>query len=450
LLASAVLLFSTLGPSVPAARAAFAPDTLSDSTWVARWTLANGLDVTVRHVPGTASVATILAWRVGRDHDPRGRDGLAELAAEALFTGATRLSPERTRGQMETIRPLGWNLQVTPTYSLISEMASREKFPVVLREMAARLEGVTVTDSLLVRARRTTVSELAQKYLVAHDLVLYNRLRDVSLEIPDDLVMQRISGRSLAPVRAAELRDRLKRLYVPANAVLAIAGDVSDVDVPRLVASLFESIPGGTKVAPPPPAALKATKRVIERDQLRSAVGVAGVIAPALTDSLSADFYLSSLLIGQFCMDNWGPAERLPTRFKYSILADPQIAHFFPPVDPRENDPDQVGVALQDAVERMRGVIVPETSYEELRINHQWILGGPITPGLRMRMRIHAGTLYTLAHTMAVHAAWGDKAFWDRYLARFLSPRVTRGWVWWEYFQSPDKIVRLLLVPAAR
>lgn len=450
LLASAVLLFSTLAPSAPAAQTAFAPDTLKDSTWVARWTLANGLEVTVRHVPGTASVATILAWRVGRDHDPRGREGFAELATEALFIGATRLSPERTRQQMESIRPLGWNLQVTPTYSLISEMASRDKFPVVLREMAARLAGVTVTDSLLMRARRTAVAELAQKYLVAHDLVLYNRVRDVALETPDDLVMQRVSGRNLAAVRVPELRDRLKRLYVPANAVLAIAGDVSDVDVPRLVASLFESIPGGTKVAPAPPAALKATKRVIEREQLRNPVGVAAVIAPAITDSLSPDFYLSSLVIGQFCMDNWGPAERLPTRFKYSILADPQIVHFFPPLDPRENDPDQVGVALQDAVERMRGVIMPETSYEEIRVNHQWILGGAITPGLRLRMRLHAGTLFTLANTIAVQALWGDKPFWDGYLARFLSPRTTRGYVWWEYFQSPDKIVRLLLVPAAR
>jgi hypothetical protein len=450
LLASAVLLLSIAAPSVPGARAAFAPDTLSDSTWVARWTLANGLDVTVRHVPGTATVATILAWRVGRDHDPKGRDGMADLATEAIFTGATRLSPERARRQMETIRTLGWNLQVTPSYSLISEIASRDKFPVVLRELAARLAGVTVTDSLLAGARRTAVSELAQKYLVAHDLVLYNRMRDVALDVPDDAVLQRVSGRSLAAVRPAELRDRLQRMYVPANAVLAIAGDVSDVDVPRLVAGLFESIPGGAKAPPLPPVTLRATKRAIERTQLNEAIGAAGVIAPAITDSLSPDFYLNTLAIGQFCQDQWGSPGRLPTRFKYSILADPQIVHLFPPVDPKENDPDQVGVALQDAVERMRGVVMQETSWEEIRVNHQWILGGPIMPGLRYRMRIHAGTLFTLANTMAVQALWGDQAFWDRYLARFLSPGAIRGYVWWEYFQNPDKIVRLLLVPAAR
>jgi hypothetical protein len=430
-------------------RAAFKPDSISDGTWAARWKLDNGLDVSVRNIPGSPNVAMVMVFRVGRDSDPKGREGLADLACEVLFTGAAGPAPERTRGELDALRPLGWNLQVTPRFSLIGEVATKERFPIVLREMGARLGGVTVTDSTMARARRTVASELAQKYLIAPELTLFNRLRDVALGIDDSTLMRRVSGRATQSVTAAELSQRLRTLYVPANTTLALAGDFSGIDVPALMKNLLGAIPAGAAVPDPPMAALTATKREIHRRGLAGPIGVAGVIAPAITDSLSPDFYLNALVIGRYCEDMWGRGP-LAARFKYSIFADPQLVEFFPPVMPNETDSDQLGVNLQDTIEKLGGTIIEPSTYKEIRQNHQWLFGGPMSPALVQRSREHPGTLFTVANTLAVRALWGDQAFWDRYLARFMSDHVTGGPQWIEYFEAPTNIVRLLLVPAQR
>jgi hypothetical protein len=429
--------------------AASRPDTLSDGTWAARWKLENGLDVSVRNVPGSPSVAMVMVFRVGRDTDPKGREGLADLACEVLFTGAAGITPERTREQMDALRPAGWNLQVTPRFSLIGEVAAKDRFPIVLREMAARLRGVAVTESLMARSRRTVAGEQAQKYLIAPDLMLYNRLRDVAMGVDDSTLMRRVSGRATRTVTVGEMSQRLRTLYVPANTTLALAGDLDGIDLPALMRNLFGSIPAGTAIPDPPIATLTATKREIQRRGLPTPIGVAGVIAPAITDSLSPDFYLNALVIGRYCEDMWGKGP-LAARFKYSIFADPQLVQFFPPVMPNETDSDQLGVNLQDTIEKLGGTIIEPSTYKEIRQNHQWLFGGPMSPALVQRAREHPGTLFTVANTLAVRALWGDQAFWDRYLTRFMSDKVTGGPQWIEYFEAPSNIVRLLLVPSQR
>ena len=175
------------------------------------------------------------------------------------------------------------------------------------------------------------------------------------------------------------------------------------------------------------------------------------MIAPAITDSLSPDFYLNAVVMGRYCEDQWGPAnDGVGVRFKYSIFADPQLVCFFPPVIPGETDGDQLGVSLQDAIEKMAGTIIPPTTFKELRMNHQWIFGGPMSPSLVQRMREHPGTLFTLANTLGVRALWGDEAFWTRYRTRFMSDSITGGGTWISYFEHPNNIVRLMLVPARR
>ena len=109
-------------------------------------------------------------------------------------------------------------------------------------------------------------------------------------------------------------------------------------------------------------------------------------------------FYFNALIIGRYCEQQWGKAPQpLPSRFRYPIMADPQLVEFFPPVRADETDADQLGVILQDAVEALSVSIVDPAILEELRINHVWILGGPMTPSLLARMREHTGTLHTLA-----------------------------------------------------
>jgi len=449
--AAAFALIVACGPPAFAAADPAHPDTLADSTWVDRWTLKNGIDVNVRHIPSGNAVAVIVAYRVGRNLDPPGQEGLADLLAEVLLTAPAGDIPERSRQEMGDLRPRGWNLQVTPRFTLLSELAPPDRFPGLLRQVATRMRGVTVTDTGLAGSQRVVGRDLADRYLGTPQLMLIHQLHELAAGVSDEAILRRASGRTLQDVTVRGVSERLHELYVPANAVLAMAGNFQGVDLRSLVASLFEDIPAGTPVREPPRPVLKAGARTVRTPNLQYPVGIAGVISPALEDSLHPDFYFNALIIGRYCEQQWGKAPQpLPSRFRYPIMADPQLVEFFPPVGADETDADQLGVILQDAVEALSVSIVDPAILEELRINHVWILGGPMTPSLLARMREHTGTLHTLASTLAVRALWGSDDFWARYRARFMNPHGTRGERWGSYFQAPDHIVRLLMVPSRR
>jgi len=437
-------------PSTPV-HAGAGPDTLADSTWVDRWKLDNGLDVTVRHVPGCNAVAVVVAYRIGRNQDPRGREGLADVLSDLIFTAPAGDVPERTRLQINDLRPLGWNVQVTPRFTLFSEVASVTQFPGVLRQAATRMRGVTVTDSTLARSLRTVVREQSERYVGSPEKTLQNQMREIAAGVTDEDLIRRVSGRALRELNAREVRDRLRLLYVPANAVLALAGNLDGVELHSLVRNLFGDIPGGTTLVEPPPPSLAAGQRAIRRAGLDHSVGGVGIIAPALTDTLHPNFYLNAQVIGRLCSEIWGPAPPpLSVRFRYPVFADPDLVQFFPPIAVGETDADQVGVAFQDAMEKMAITVIQMKTFDEVRENNQWLFGGTMPAPLLERVRAYSGNLHTLGSTLAVRAMWGSDEFWARYLARFVKPNVMGGGRWTDYFQLPNHMVRLLVTPAPR
>src|SRR5262245_59692938 len=134
--------------------------------------------------------------------DPPQREGMADLLAELQLTAPAGDIPERSREEMSDLRPSGWNLQVTPRFTLISELAPPDKFPGLLRQVATRMRGVTVTDSMLARARRVASRELGDRYFKAPEVALFNRLRDVAAGVTDETVLRCASGRALKPITA--------------------------------------------------------------------------------------------------------------------------------------------------------------------------------------------------------------------------------------------------------
>jgi len=270
--------------------------------------------------------------------------------------------------------------------------------------------------------------------------------------VSDETLVRRAAGRAIQNVSVREATDRLGRLYVPANAVLALAGNLDGVDLRPLVTSLFESIPGGVALREPPPMPLKPASRTIPRSGLDQSLGIVSVLAPALGDSLHPSFYLNTLVLGRFCDMQWGvPPPQLQSRSRYSILADPQFAHFFPRMRRDETDPDRVALTLQSSAEALATTTLDAEIIDDVRNKHFWILGGPMTPTFRDRAGTSAGTLHTMANTLAVRALWGSEEFWARYRERFMDPSAIGAARWTSYFQvAGNRVVRLLLTPARR
>ena len=420
---------------------------LPDSTVADAWRLANGLEVRARHVPGAQGVAIVLAFRAGTRYEPPRREGSAELLAELEFTAPAGDVPARGRDEMPSLRPLGWNLRTNEQLVVLTEIASREQFPGVLRQVATRLRGVTVTPEAFQGALATVRRDLAAHAFGRADFGLYHRARDLALGIADPELIRRASGQGLDSLSSAEAQARLAAIYVPANASLAIAGDLSGVSVRELIEHEFGGIPGGAPVPARRDPRLVAAVRTATWPGLAHPCGVVAVIAPALDDSLHPAFYLGSLAIGGWFRDQLGaPVPPLTSRFQYSLLDEPDLVRLYPDPAPGATTPASLVSDVDKGLDQLGETEMERSMLEVLRASVDWLIGGPLPPTVREQMRDRAGALGTLAGSMATRALWRGDAFWDLYRRRFETTLIGHNsFVKW--MADPSHQVALLFVP---
>jgi hypothetical protein len=415
---------------------------LADSSVVERWTLPNGLRVTTRHVPKLRAVAVTVAYRVGTDDDPPGRAGLAQVTGELGFTAATADAPDRNREELDSQRPLGWGYPVNRRITLFTEIAAVERFPGVLSQVASRMKGVQVTPEGLRAAIATVQREIAERETRPELSLTYN-LREIALGRTNEQIALRGSGEEIAKLGLEEVQERLRHVYVPANASLGLVGDLRRVDVRRLVDNLFASIPPGTPLPVTELPRLQPVSRVVARPG--GSVGAIGVIAPALDDSLHPTFYASTLLLGSHVNNGWQVRGQDPEpRFQYPLFDEPDLPRFYPPLDPSTHDPAALTKRFLEAGQALSTMIIPKETYEEVKKNALWVLGGPMTEAQLSMIRRESGALMMLATSQATRALLGGDAFWDRYRRRLdaLEARDLGAWDTW--YHEPSHQVRLL------
>jgi len=444
----ALLCCALLG--LPAARPApAAPTLLPDSTTVERWTLPNGLDVVTQHVPGAGAVSVTWGYRIGLDDDPADRQGLASLLAEVAFTASAGTVPERTHDEMESLRPEGWSLKVTRHQSLFTETATPAQFAGVLHQAAMRMRGVTVTDAALGRALVTVRRQLGARYFGAPDQMLHWQVREYARGLDPAGVSTLAAAKGLDRETPRSIQEALARAYVPANGVLALAGDLSGVDLHAALAGEFGGIPGGVRRPDPAPVRLDSATAVLPRPEVSGPVGVVGIIAPALTDSLHPSFYLAMLFAGTRARQAWGLVDPpLTMRFQYALLDDPELARFYPKLGTRDPEaPEALGARFDDLVDELFSMSITLDSYDEFRRGVLWLLGGPMNTETAANVRRSRGALNLLCSSAASRALWGSDAFWTEYRRR-LDPTVTPAVTFWgRWLLDPRHKVRLMLVP---
>lgn len=443
-LAAAVI---AAGLALPTAAPA-QPETLADSTVAERWTLANGLRVETRHIPRARAVAVVMSYRIGSASDPAGREGQAALLAELAFRGAARGTPERSRDELLTLRPLGWNLRVTPYLTHLAEIAAPAQFPGVLHQVAARAAGVEVSESLFRSALEVVREDLAERHSGSVEHALHYLLRDLAATGSPERTGRYGAGRGLEGITAREAAQRVRRTFVPANAVLSLAGNLEGFDVRRLVDREFGAIPAGTALPPPQPTRLAAGSHRVEHPGLTRPLGGLGVIGPALTDTLHPSFSLHALLLGGLCKSRWGPPPHGPltTRFEYALLDDPELVRLYPDVPPDPDDRTPVIEELHLTLSEVPPVLGRE-AYEDALVHVTWMIGGPLPEPMMRRMRREPGALYTLASGMGARAQWGDETFWSEYRRRFDAAAGRDFAHWRNALGDPARILQVRLVP---
>lgn len=433
-----------------AARTALAePLKLEDSTTVERWTLPNGLEVVTRDVPGTRAISITWGYRIGLDHDPADRPGLASLLAEVAFTAPAGDTPERTRDEMESLRPQGWDLRVTPHQTLFTETATTSQFPGVLHQIAGRMGGVTVTDDELRGALVTVRRMLEEKYSGATGQMLYWQVREYARGLDHGTIAALVAAKGLSRETPATVQQAIARAYVPANGVLVLAGDISGLDLRSIVASEFAALPAGDRLIAPPAIRPDSVRVVLKQPGVDAPVGVVGLMAPALSDTLHPSFYMAMLLLGGQVKLEWiPPARPLVTRFQYLLLDDPDCARFYPPVNPQQPpDPRDLSALLQETVDNLLDAIILRETRDGIRYNLIWMMGGPMPRTLIDGVRRDPAVLGALSTSLASQALWGNEVFWAGYRRRFDASVTQEFSFWGDWLRDPGHQAILLLVP---
>jgi hypothetical protein len=432
---------------LPVAAHAQAPaDSSADSTRIERWTLPNGLRVVARWAPGARMVAMTLGYRAGMDDDPAGRAGLAQLLGDLAFTAPAGELPARDPAEMGSLRPLGWSYPVLRHVTLHTELADTDRFPIVLDQMARRMRDATADEASLKAARTRVKAELVQQLFGAPTQVLNHQIREIAAGRTDAQMVAHASGADLDKVTVREAQAALRKWFVPANAVLSLAGDFGAVDVRRLVEQRFGAIPGGAAHPDPPAARLRAATRSLKRSGPAS--GAIGVLAPALTDSTHPAFYMAAMVLGSMCEDTWnrGVANPQP-RFQFALVDEPEMMRLFPPVPEDETDPGRLVYRLRAAAEQLPTLIIPEPQFVRLRTSVSTVLGGPMPAEQRAALRGNPGILHTLARGQATCELRMGAAFWDEYRRRLERVRPAHVSLWREWMNAPENEVVLLLTP---
>lgn len=443
----AALLMLTLLAAAPARAAGL--EQLSDSTEVEHWTLANGLKVTTRHAPWARAVAVTVAYGVGSDDDPLGRDGQAQALSELAFTSPTATLPERTRDELDSQRPFGWSFNATRRMTLLTEVAAPAQVPGVLSQVADRMRGVKVTREGM-RTAIANARQLQNDQIFGNPATsLFYLSREVARGRKEDAMQKHAAASDLDRFTIAEAQAALAKRYVPANASLAIAGNLEGLDLRKLVQNLFGSIPSGTAFTRASVDSLRPGDYVLQFPRPGQALWAMGVIAPALTDSLHPSFYLNTLLLNGYFDEIWR-SDKDPvagTHFFYALLDEPDLVRIVPPPNDKNTTTEGLAFMIQGSVAGLFREVITHEDYEALRNHSLWVLGGAMDSSMKAQSLRQAAPWHTLARSMAVRELRGGEAFWAEYRRRFESLQPGGIERWGNYYATPDKQVRLLVLP---
>jgi len=234
-------------------------------------TLNNGLNVILRRQPKLPLVATNLWYHVGSKNEERNQRGFAHLFEHLMFEGS-----EHYPGDFfKHLQPLGANINGSTSSDRTNYFVD---LPTAHLELVLAMESdrmahlVPALDESKLRIQKGVVkNEYRQNYSNRPYGMVWPILAE-ALYPPQHPyswltigVMEDLDSASLEDVSAF-----FRRYYVPANASLALVGDI-DLDRSRsLVERYFGAIHGGTRALQPWVAspAIAASRDIVLQDQV--------------------------------------------------------------------------------------------------------------------------------------------------------------------------------------
>lgn len=236
------------------------------------FTLDNGLRVIVHEDHSTPIVAVNVWYDVGSAHEEEGRSGFAHLFEHMLFQETENLEEGEV---MRLIPAAGGQFNGTTSQDRTNyfEILPASRLNLSFWTHRERMAKLQVTQENFEREREVVKEERRRSY----ENQPYAEAIGVTLDtlINDWAPYDHPAIGSMADLDAAtvdDVRAFYRRYYVPNNATIVVAGDVTVEQVRELAEQYFGDIPRGPDVAPlPAPTPTPRTdgeRRVVVEDRM--------------------------------------------------------------------------------------------------------------------------------------------------------------------------------------
>lgn len=229
------------------------------------YTLPNGLHVILHQDNSTPNVAVSVLYHVGSKNEQKGRTGFAHFFEHLMFEGSENIG----RGEyMNMIQSAGGSLNANTSFdrTYYFELLPSNQVALGLWMEAERMKGAKV-DEVGVETQRKVVQEEKRMRV---DNQPYGTLLENTFGLAYTVHPYKITPigtfEDLNSAKIEEFRDFYKTFYVPNNATLSIAGDISIDETKKMIEQYFGSIPKGTKEIPRP--TIKEPKQTEERRKI--------------------------------------------------------------------------------------------------------------------------------------------------------------------------------------
>jgi zinc protease len=303
--------------------------------------LDNGLTVRVRPINGADNVALLVLYRIGGDHDPQGRSGLAHLVEHLYVTAGAGAINARTAEAFFQRYGAGCNAQTGDRYTVIATVFPKGDLENELAEEAARMGDLLITAVDLDREKPRLFDEISNMFGRFPPLGAVNNARELIRPTPR-------GGRKgglrehVQSITLDEVRAHWKQYYKPMNATLVLAGAVDETVARRAVTVHFGKLePGEEAPKPGDPGAPKsgsvrelAVKSLQGQDAPMACLAYA---APEPESDLYAPFLV---LVARFfsasAQSAGGGGNERPSVY-FPLLEDPAVLGVSAPAKPGEN-----------------------------------------------------------------------------------------------------------------
>ena len=291
----------------------------------ARHTLANGLDVLLHEDRACPIVAVNIWYHVGSKNERPGRTGFAHLFEHLMFEG----SEHHDKGYFQPLQGAGallngsTNADRTNYWEVVPSNALELALWMESDRMGYLLQALT--QAKFSNQRDVVLNERRQNY-ENRPYGLSSMAMLAALFPPEHPYHWTTIG-EVADLHAAgldEARQFFSTYYHPANASLALAGDIEPDAALALVKSYFEELPAGPPVPPvhAPRATLDTERRLLLEDRVELPRVSIAWLGPRMFENGDAELDLAADLLAN------GKTSRLYRRlvFEERIATDVSAA----------------------------------------------------------------------------------------------------------------------------